>query len=272
MKKSLILAIVAILVIGGIYYSLRDSGNKENTSSEQTVIKAGYIIYPPLMTRDETTGQLSGVSYDIAEAVAKEIGAKIEWTEEVGWGTALEGLNTNRYDVLGTQMWPNEAREKVANFSVAPMNSVIYPYTKTGDTRFSADNLKAINSPEYTISALDGEMTVFIAQEDYPNAKLNSLPQLSSYAEVFLNVVQNKADITFVEPSAAEDFLASNPDSITRLGNTPVRSFGNGFAFDKSDAELRTQWNAALNKLIADGTIESILEKHGVASHYQINK
>jgi cystine transport system substrate-binding protein len=224
------------------------------------------------MTRDSETGALAGVSYDIAEAVAKEMGVTIEWTEEVGWGTALEGLNTNRYDVLGTQMWPNESREKVADFSVAPMNSVIYPYIKTGDTRFSAGDLSAINSPEYTISALDGEMTVFIANEDYPEAKLNSLPQLSSYAEVFLNVVQNKADITFVEPSAAEDFLASNPNSITRLGDTPVRTFGNSFAFDKSDTELKNQWNTALNKLIVDGTIAGILEKNKVSSHYKLNK
>lgn len=271
MKKALILALVALVVISGIYYFFKKDTVSVATNTEAT-IKAGYIIYPPLMTRDEATGQLSGVSYDIAEAVAKEMGVKIEWTEEVGWGTALEGLNTNRYDVLGTQMWPNEAREKVTDFSVAPMNSVIYPYIKTGDTRFSADNLAAINSPSYTISALDGEMTVFIANEDYPTAKLNSLPQLSSYAEVFLNVVQNKADITFVEPSAAEDFLASHPNSIERLGDTPVRTFGNGFAFDKSDTELKEKWNIALKKLIVDGTIEDILEKNGVSSHYQLNK
>lgn len=270
MKKSLALIILVVVIATGLYFVLQN--NKAEAPADETTIKAGYIIYPPLMTRDETTGQLSGVSYDIAEAVAKEMGAKIEWTEEVGWGTALEGLNTNRYDVLGTQMWPNEARAKVADFSVAPMNSVIYPYIKTGDARFSADNLPAINSTEYTISALDGEMTVFIANEDYPKAKLNSLPQLSSYAEVFLNVTQNKADITFVEPSAAEDFLASHPNSIERLGDTPVRTFGNGFAFDKSDTELKDKWNTALNRLIADGTIENILEKNGVASHYQLNK
>ncbi len=270
MKKSLAFIILAVVIATGLYFVLQN--NHAEAPVTETTIQAGYIIYPPLMTRDEATGQLSGVSYDIAEAVAKEMGVKIEWTEEVGWGTALEGLNTNRYDVLGTQMWPNEARAKVADFSIAPMNSVIYPYIKTGDPRFSAEDLAAINSPEYTISALDGEMTVFIANEDYPKAKLNSLPQLSSYAEVLLNVVQNKADVTFVEPAAAEDFLAANPNSIERLGDTPVRSFGNGFAFDNSDSELKDKWNTALNKLIADGTIETILEKNGVASHYKLNK
>lgn len=268
MKNLVIIVVFLILAITG-WYILTNSSDESMTSD---VIRAGYIIYPPLMTQDAKTSQLAGVSYDIAEAVAKEMGVKIEWTEEVGWGTALEGLSTNRYDLLGTQMWPNEAREKVADFSIAPMNSVIYPYIKAGDARFDANSLSAINSPEYIISSLDGEMAMFIAAEDYPNAKINALPQLSSYAEVFLNLVQGKADVTFVEPSAAEDFLASQPGTIERLGDTPVRTFGNSFAFDKTNIELKTQWNTALSKLIADGTIGSILEKHGVATHYQIDQ
>jgi ABC-type amino acid transport substrate-binding protein len=203
--------------------------------------------------------------------VAKEMGVKTNWVEEVGWGTALEGLTNDRYDVLGTQMWPNEAREKVSTFSNAPMNSVLFPYIKKGDTRFSADNLQAMNSADVTISALDGEMAGFIAKEDYPNAKVNSLPQLSSYAEVFLNIVQNKADVTFVEPSAAEDFLKSHQDSIERLGNAPVRSFGNSFAFSKSNTALVNEWNEVLEFLKQRGEIEAILKRHGVESHYQVN-
>jgi ABC-type amino acid transport substrate-binding protein len=169
-------------------------------------------------------------------------------------------------------MWPNEAREKVASFSQAPMNSVLYPYVKAGDSRFSAENLSAINSPDVTISTLDGEMAMFIAAEDYPNAKVNSLPQLSSYAEVFLNIAQGKADVTFVEPSAAEDFLSSQPNTIERLGDTPVRTFGNSFAFEKTDTELRERWNTTLAVLVANGTIGEILQKHGVSNHYQINQ
>jgi hypothetical protein len=60
-------------------------------------------------------------------------------------------------------------------------------------------------------------------------AKLNTLPQLTSYAEVFLNIVNGKADITFAEPSAVNDFLKSNPGKIQRVGNTPVRTFENIF-------------------------------------------
>src|SRR3972149_6936955 len=96
--------IIAILIIAIWLFSI----NKNDNSLNDNTLRVGYIIYPPLLEKDASTGQFQGVSYDIVEAVAEKIGVETKWTEEVGWGTSLEGLKTNRYDVLGTQMWPNE--------------------------------------------------------------------------------------------------------------------------------------------------------------------
>lgn len=265
--KKIIISTVFVLAV--IFLIVLISSKNKNSSFDSETIRVGYIVYPPLLEKSPTTGELSGVSYDIVEAAAKKLGLTTSWVEEVGWGTALEGLNTNRYDILGTQMWPNEAREKVAVFSIAPMDSVLYPYVKKGDTRFS-NNLSALNSSEYKISTVDGELAVFIAQEDYPQAKLVTLPQLSSYAEVFLNIVQGKADVSFNEPSAASDFLKSNPNTIERVGDNPVRAFGNSFAFKKGNSFVG-EWNTAIQELINSGEINSILNKYGVETHYRIN-
>ena len=132
-KPATIAIIILVLLIASLAFISVRNRTKAGAFSGDT-IRVGYIVYPPLLEKNPTTGKFSGISYDIVEAVAKKLNLKTEWTEEVGWGTALEGLNTNRYDILGTQMWPNEAREKVVMFSVAPMNSVIYPYVKKGDT------------------------------------------------------------------------------------------------------------------------------------------
>ena len=265
--KKIILGIVIIAVIFGI---IKYADNKNETEDIKE-LRVGYIVYPPLLTKDPVTGELSGISYDLVEATADELGLETNWVEEVGWGTALEGLKTKRYDVLGTQMWPNEAREQVAVFSIAPMDSVLFPYVRADETRFSGDNLDVLNSEGIKISAVDGELAVFIAQEDYPKAQLKTLSQLSSYAEVFLGVVQKKADVAFTEPSAAEDFLKSQPGTIKRLGDNPVRSFGNSFAFDKENTELLNSWNEALSKVMARGVTADLLEKYGVSSHYSIN-
>lgn len=268
--------IIGVLAIVALVFSISAKNQTKSQSLADNIIdkgeiRIGYIIYPPLLIKDENTGQLSGVSYDLVEATAKKLNLKTNWVEEVGWGSAIEGLKTKRYDILGTQMWPNSARAREAVFSTAPFNSVIYPYAKTGDTRFTG-NLSKLNSNQYTISTVDGEMANFIAKEDYPNAKVNALPQLTSYSEVFLNILNGKADVTFVEPSVANGFLKTNPNSITRISNTPVRTFGNSFAFARGQGDMVSMWNVAINELINDGTVARTLEKYGVSADYTINK
>lgn len=273
MKKysSYIIVVISIIVL-----IISFTHNKSRSSVADRVISSGeirigYIVYPPLLYKDATTGKLSGVSYDIVEATAKKLNLKTNWVEEVGWGTALEGLKTHRYDMLGTQMWPNSSRAREAVFSEAPFNSVIYPYVKNNDHRFSQD-ISIVNNSSYTISLLEGEMAQFIAQQDYPLAKTNSLPQLSSYAEVFLNVINGKADITFAEPSTAHDFLKSHPDSLIQTSTTPVRTLGNSFAFAREENSMVSMWNIALHENMIDGTISRILEKYHVSDDYILGR
>lgn len=268
--------IIGVIAVVALIFSISAKNQTKSQSLADTVvekgeIRIGYIIYPPLLSKDESTGQLSGVSYDLVEAAAKKLNLKTNWVEEVGWGSAIEGLKTKRYDILGTQMWPNSARAREAVFSIAPMNSVIYPYVKAGDTRFNG-NLSKLNSNQYSISAVDGEMATFIAKEDYPQAKLNALPQLTSYSEVFLNILNGKADVTFVEPSVANGFLKTNAGAVVRVGNTPVRTFGNSFAFARGQDSMVAMWNVAISELINDGTVARTLEKYDVASDYTLNR
>jgi polar amino acid transport system substrate-binding protein len=270
------IVIVGLIAIVALILGVMGLNNKSSQSSvsdkviQNGELRIGYIVYPPLLFKDPATGQLSGVSYDLVEEAAKKLNLKTNWVEEVGWGTAMEGLKTGRYDILGTQMWPNSARAREAVFSVGPMNSMLYPYVKAGDNRFNSD-LTRLNSSQYTVSAVDGEMATFIQAQDYPQAKLNSLPQTVSYAEVFLNIVNSKADITFVEPSAANDFLKTNPGTIARVGNTPVRTFGNSFAFARGQNSMVDMWNVAIGELIAEGTVQKTLEKYNVANDYSLN-
>jgi len=270
---NIIIGIVAVVALIVGFSAMKQ--NKSLSVADKVInsgeIRIGYIVYPPLLFKDQSTGKLSGVSYDLVEATAKKLNLKTNWVEEVGWGSAIEGLKTKRYDMLGTQMWSNSARAREAVFSIAPMNSVLYPYVRANDNRFNGD-LSKINSGQITISALDGEMAQFIAKDDYPLAKLNTLPQLSSFAEIFLNIVNGKADITFAEPSAVNDFLKSNPGKVQRVGNTPVRTYGLDFAFARGEESMVSMWNVALGELINDGTVTRTLKEYNVSNDYSLNK
>ncbi len=136
---------------------------------ETKTLRCGYIVYPPSLIKDVNTGAFSGISYDIITRLAKDLGLNVEWKEEVGPASMIEGLNTGRYDLMCTSVWTDSLRGTVALFTTPVYYTAMNVYARTGDNRFNG-NLAAINSPSITIATLDGGLAARIASEDYPLA------------------------------------------------------------------------------------------------------
>jgi ABC-type amino acid transport substrate-binding protein len=145
-------------------------------------IRAGYVEWFPLLTKDPNTKKVSGIGVDALELAAKRLGLKLELTEEVTWGTMIEGLKSNRYDIIACPVWANSQRARAADFSRPIVFSPICAFTKYGDKRIDS-SLKGVADGKFKIACVDGEMAEMIAKADYPNAKRLSLPQMAPISE-----------------------------------------------------------------------------------------
>src|ERR1700722_11275546 len=70
-------------------------------------IRCSYFVYNPICIKDPVTGKLSGIGVDALELVAKKLGLTVEYGEEVGLETLIEGLKTRRYDLCVTPICAN---------------------------------------------------------------------------------------------------------------------------------------------------------------------
>jgi ABC-type amino acid transport substrate-binding protein len=228
-------------------------------------IRCGYVVYNPGCLKDPNTGKLSGIGIDTIEQVAKNLGLKVVWSEEVGWGTMLEGLQTNRYDMIATPIWTNSNRARLVDFSNPLYYSPINVWVKAGDKRFSEATLSSLNSPKYVIATVDGETAEVIANEDFPLAKKLSLTQLSGVEQVLLNVSTGKADASFEEPAVAKAFLEHNNGSIEAVKMArPLRVFPNCWMFRRGQLEYKDMIDTALAQLINSGAVEKTIKKYEV--------
>ncbi len=226
-------------------------------------IRCGYVLYSPGCVKEPNTGKLSGIGIDTLEMVAKNLGLTVEWGEEVGWGTMIEGLQTNRYDMIATPIWTNSNRARLVDFSKPIYYSPIYVWVKNGDKRFSEANLSSLNSPTYAISTVDGETAEVIAKEDFPQAKKLSVPQLSGVEQILLNVASGKADASFEEPAVAQEFLKHNPGTIEVVPmQTPIRTFPNCWMFRRGQMEFKDMIDTALSQLLNSGAVDKIIRKY----------
>ncbi len=261
-------ALMALAILSGCSSSQTNTRvvNQESLYDHvmnQGKIRCGYVVYNPGCLKDPNTGKLSGIGIETIEMVAKNLGLKVEWAEEVGWGTMLEGLQTNRYDMIATPIWTNSNRARLVDFSRPIYFSPIYVWVKSGDKRFNENNLDSLNSPKHLIATVDGETAEVIASEDFPQAKKLSLPQLSGVEQVLLNVSTGKADASFEEPAVARDFLSHNPGTIENISKTrPIRVFPNCWMFKRGQMEFKDMIDTALSQLINSGAEEKIIHKY----------
>jgi ABC-type amino acid transport substrate-binding protein len=225
-------------------------------------LRAAFINYPPSMIVDPNTKAKSGVMNDVLAAAARNMGLKLEYTEETTWATMIESVEAGRVDIVVSGIWPSSTRALRADFSRAIYFSPIYAYARASDTRFD-NNLARINDPAIKIAAIDGELSSIVAGSDYPKASVMSLPQQTDISQLLLQLPSNKGDVTFVEPAVAAEYQAKNPDLVKRIpGVDPVRVFPNTYLFKKGATDLRDAVNIAIVELQNSGEIRRILKKY----------
>ena len=267
--------ILTILVAAGVGFVsaqyFAPSNSVEVSSQKKSVydrvvnsgkIRCGYAIWPPYMLKDPNTGALSGINFDTMEVMGKLLGVEIEWSEETSWGTAIEGLNTDRYDVFCATVWPDGVRSKQATQSIPAFYSAIYGYTREGDTRFDG-NIQRANQDDITISSLEGDMTHSISITEFPEAKHLVNPQLNDGSTLIQDVITKKADIIFVDEGVVSDFHANNKDRLRKVKDIdPIRVFGEVYAVKKGEFQLKNMIDTTLTTMINSGSIDRLVRKY----------
>jgi polar amino acid transport system substrate-binding protein len=226
------------------------------------IIRAAYITYPPACMKDTQTGKMSGIFVETLERAAENCGLKVQWTEEVGWGAQIEGLQADRYDIVGSPVWANPTRGKMTTLSIPTYYSGIGIYVRQNETRFKG-NWAAINAPDVRIATIDGETGDLIARTQFPDAKRVSLPQLADISQLFLQLNTNKADICFAEPYFAYEFLRNNPNTVKNIAaDSPIRVLGNVYMFKRGENDMKRMIDTALEDLLNSGYVDQLIDKY----------
>ncbi len=223
-------------------------------------IRCGYATWPPFMRKDPNTGELSGFNHDIFTEIGKELGLKIEWTEEVGFGNYIEGLNAGRYDVMCQTVWPDPGRFKKATITLPAHYHKVYVVVRADDHRFD-DGFDKLNDPSFKAAAIEGDITETIARTDFPNATLDSLPQSADASQLFLDVASNKADATFVDYGFFKDYDKNNPGKLKIAGKV-LRVYGSVFSVKQGEMELKALLDDVIIALTNNGKLAAILKRY----------
>lgn len=265
MKKTRIIGLIvlaALLLIFVVNKFSNKAKTEEGTLFPNNTISVGYLSVPPGFIVDPNTQEKSGIFNDVLVEIAKRNGLSINYKEEVAWATMIETLNANRVDLIANQVWATPERRANADFSLPIYFSPIGIFVRADDNRFD-DDFSKINDPSVRIAALDGEINYYIAKSDFPKAELTPLPNNVDIAQLFLEVVSAKKDVFFVDPMYAYNYTKNNPGKLKNIAiNSPIRNYPNAYMYKKGNDKIGEFLNAEIDKMLKDGTIDSIIGRY----------
>lgn len=229
---------------------------------ESGTIRCSTVPYAPANIIDPNTGTQSGIIYEVAEAMAKQLDLKIKWVEESTWATFMESLRTGRADAFCGAAFGFAAELKYGELIGPVYYSPITLWVRKDDTRFDED-LSALNTPDITVVGEDGSIASKMAAELFPKAQMQGLPHNAPYSLKLDNVAQNKGDVTLVETSVGLDYIANNPDTLKNATpDKPITVYPNMFVVAKEEFALQSMLQGAMNILHNNGTIDRIISKY----------
>ncbi len=267
MNKLSFLALAVALVALGVSLSPQTQNAQQETAYERVIksqtLRCGYVIDPPHVVKDPNSGAVSGIIVDTVNEAGRLLQIKVEWAEEVGWGTSVEALRSGKVDAVCTDYWMEPLEGRYVGYSMPLYYSAVSPFVRADDSRFDKD-IKAIDDPSVTISTTDGEIPAYIAQTDFPKAKLLSMPNMTDISQNLLNVATKKADVTFVDVVIGKRFEKTNPGKLKRLApERPLFVFPVTILLPQNDLALKTTLDSAFTQILNSGFIDKTLTKYG---------
>ena len=258
--------IAAMAMAIGMVASLAACGN---TSSKQEgddnglkTVESGKLHmstnaqFPPYeMTTDD--GGFEGIDVEVAQAIAEKLGLELV-VDDMGFDAALTAVQTGQSDMAMAGITVNDDRLKVMDFSDSYATGVQVVIVKE-------------DSPIQTVDDLANADMIGCQAATTGYIYCSDTPENGGYGEDAvigfdngLSAVQalknGQVDAVVIDNEPAKSFVEQNEGLKILDTEFAVEDYAIGFA--KGNTALRDAVNAALSELIADGTVQSIVDKY----------
>lgn len=224
-------------------------------------LRCGYFVWPPYFDKDVSSGDFSGIYYEIIEALGKSLNINIEWTYEYALGQQVEALRSGKADALCADgPWTRSAMPFV-DYTHSYMFISGYIYVSEDNPKNLT--LDVLNSPEITFTSMDGDGSADYLDMLFPQAKVLSLPATADPGLLIENIATGKADAVYNDPMSVEAYSAYNKYSLTALNpEKPIATYPFVISLPKNEQPLLNMLNQGLDLLNNTGMIEKILREY----------
>ncbi|MFF5793477.1 ABC transporter substrate-binding protein/permease [Paeniglutamicibacter sp. NPDC012692] len=217
--------------------------------SGKTTLKVGTdATFPPFEFTDANGGKM-GFDIDLVNQLAAKAGIKHVEFVQMPFGNIVPALQANQIDVGASAIYISSERAKAVDFS-----DVYYP---GGLGIFVSDANTTVNSladlAGKKIAVQVGTKSVEWLEQNQPKAEL---VQVQTNDQMFMSVKLGQADAVVTGQPGGRYFIHEQ-GGLKQVGDR-LTNENYGYAFQKSDTDIRDAFNAALKDLHANGGYDKL--------------
>ena len=223
--------------------------------SKGTLIMATNASFPPYEYYEGT--EIVGIDVEIAAAISAKLGYDFE-VADMEFDAIISAVNAGKADFGLAGMTVTEERLLSVDFSDSYATGVQVVIVREGSSITSVDDLFA-EGAMHTIGVqltTTGDLYTTWDLEDNGLAVINRYPNGN---EAVMALKAGKVDCVVIDNEPAKAYVAANEGLMILPTEYVTENYAACF---KKGNPLLAEFNAALQELIADGTIPAIIEKY----------
>lgn len=250
MKKIFALVLSLCMV-----FALCACGNSSaKTANKGVLTMATNAAFPPYEFVEGN--EIVGIDAEIAGAIAAKLGLELK-IDDMEFDSIIEAVKGGKADIGMAGMTVTEERQEVVNFTDSYATGKQVVIVPEDSAIASVDDL------------FEGGMTIGVQRNttgdlyttwDLEDAGLATIDRYSKGADAVQALKAGKVDCVVIDNEPAKAFVAE-VSGLKILETEYVEEMYAG-AMSKSNPELYEAVNKALQELIADGTVQGIIDKY----------
>ncbi len=239
--KNLILSTAALALTAGVALA-----------GSHSVVRMGTEgAYPPYNFIDDN-GEVAGFERELGDELCARAELTCEWVTN-DWDSIIPNLVSGNYDTIIAGMSITDERKEKIDFTTN--------YTQPDPSAFLAMSAD-VDFAGGVIAAQSNTI-----QASYIAESGATLVEFATPEETVAAVKNGEADAVLADKAYLEPIAESDAD-LSIVGQSVLIGGGVGMGLRKSDSELRDKFTAAIDSMKADGSLNALIEKHGIGEKF----
>ena len=223
-----------------------------------TITTGTSCDFPPYEYYDDETGEIVGIEIEIVGKICEKLGYDMK-VEDMQFDSIIAAVVSEKVDVGVSGFTVTEERKQNVDFTTTYTTAKQSVLVNSDTVITSVDDILNPEN-EYKIGVQIGTTGDLYITGDVESLGLkHSVERFNKYGDAVMALISGKLDCMIVDDQVALSFAAANEG--LALLETAYALEDYAFCFPKG-SELYAPFNAALEELMADGTVKAIIDKY----------